>query len=423
MSQKTNTTTLPTPPPAQAVMSVYKPTAPVPYAHAELPYLTDADVPTSVLMQTLWRACRVKRPDTGEGEARFVAWLANRLPVTMIDGAGNVHVDTRKGPQHRTMFTAHTDTVHRRDGENLIRLDTTDPRSIKWRADAGSCLGADDGAGVALLMHMLDEGVPGYYVFFRGEECGGTGSTWLAQEMPTVLDELDRCISFDRADYMDVITHQAGERCCSDEFAKALADALTTDDLALAFVADSTGVFTDSANLTREIAECTNVSVGYKHQHGDGEWQDVSFLVLLAAQLVLVPWDDLPVKRDPLVFDTDAYASWGVSYLDTRADSTGQYDVAKKTNVYLRNKCDTSNAFYKEILVEALYDAYAGSYINIKQLVAEYAIPDDPDSAYPFINPFVIKPEKYDSLATELDNGTKEYQTVLDWLYERLVVN
>ena len=382
--------------------------------------LTDMDVPSTMLMQTLWRACRVKRADGSQSEARFVAWLANRLPVTMIDAAGNIHVDTRKGPQHRTMFTAHTDTVHHTGGENLIRLDTSDPGSIKWRADKGSCLGADDGAGIALLMHMLDNTIPGYYIFFRGEECGGVGSSWLSQHMPGLMKEIDRCISFDRADYMDVITHQAGGRCCSEEFAQALASALTNEDMTLAFTPDSSGVFTDSANLTEDIAECTNLSVGYKYQHGDGEWQDVTFLALLADRLCLVPWDDLPVKRDPLVEDyADRWMNntyWGTS---TGSTHGGQKTKAKSAGAHLAELDDVTT----ELLIEALYDAYAGSYINIKQLIAEFAMPEEPDTAYPFVNPFRVKPAVYEEYADLLSKGTIGSTEVLELLYEDMVVN
>lgn len=398
-----------TTPAAPTTPAVYKPYVPPPYQHSKLPMLTDADVPSTMLMQTLYRALRVKRADGSVSEARFVAWLANRLPITLIDPAGNIHVDTRKGPQHRTMFTSHTDTVHKSGGENRIRLDATDPNSIKWRADEGACLGADDGAGIALMMHMLDNTIPGYYIFFRGEECGGVGSSWLSQHMQGVMKEIDRCISFDRADYMDVITHQAGGRCCSDEFAKALAAALTTDDMTLAFTPDDTGVFTDSANLTEHIAECTNLSVGYKHQHGDGEWQDVTFLVQLADQLCLVPWEDLPVKRDPSV--VESYAERWMSNM------YGGYGNTKVNDLTLGSDAA------KEILLEALWDAYAGSYINIKQLVAEFAIPEDPDRAYPFINPFAVRPQKYEEYASRLDDGTLDYDALLDILYNVMVVN
>lgn len=328
----------------------YKPFVRPAYAHSALPMLTEQDVPQTVLMRSLYRALKTRRAGDSMAEARFVAWLVNRVAATMIDAAGNVHVDTRLTPEHRTMFTSHTDTMHHQGGTNHIRLDKTDPTKTLWRADKGECLGADDGAGIALMLHMLDKGVPGYYIFFRGEESGGAGSSWLAQNMGSVMKDIDRCISFDRADYDEVITHQGGQRCCSDAFAKALADALIPEDLSLVFTPSNRGVFTDSANLTEHIAECTNLSVGYKHQHGDGEWQDVTFLQRMADQLVLVPWDTLPVARDPTADERYGFAS---GYTP-----------------------DT----FEELLVDALYNASYGKYEPLLVIVAEYAEPTDPAS-------------------------------------------
>lgn len=259
-----------------------------------LPRLDIATVPSTTLMRTLSHALTLRRDHGSATEAGFVAWLASRLPVTMIDGAGNLHVDLRTDPAHRTMFTAHTDAVHGGGGTNTVRVD-----GIFWRADEGAALGADDGAGVALLCHMIEAVVPGYYVFFRGEEYGGIGSKWLAEGMPGLFKTIDRAIAFDRAGYSDVITHQSGGRCCSDKFADALAAALTTEDNW--YLPDSTGVYTDTAEFTKLVSECTNISVGYANQHGDREELNIRFLVKLAVQLVLIQWDSLPAERDPTV--------------------------------------------------------------------------------------------------------------------------
>jgi hypothetical protein len=115
--------------------------------------------------------------------------------------------------------------------------------------------------------------------------------------MVELFSTVDRAIAFDRADYHDVITKQSGGRCCSDEFALALAEALTNDEFTLAYTPCDKGVFTDTANLIDIVSECTNVSCGYFSQHGDRERQDVAFLQLLASQIVKVDWDALPVKR------------------------------------------------------------------------------------------------------------------------------
>jgi hypothetical protein len=333
-------------------------------------------------------------------EAKFVSWLACRLPVTMIDGAGNLHIDTREGPQHRTLITAHTDTVHRTGGTNIVRYDDTDPNHITLRADEGSCLGADDGAGVALAYHMIVNGFKGYTILFRNEESGGLGSQWLADNMPQALAELDRCVSLDRAGGHDVITHQAGGRCCSDVFADALASALTTDDMMLCYTADDSGVFTDSANLTDLIGECTNVSIFYKSQHGDGEYQDITFLAALADQLVRVQWDDLPVVRKPGERD-DAFGfgKWASKYTTIRLDENDQY------------------------LIDALYAAADGDYAAIRGIVSEWINPERPEESLRLVDPMRVWETEYVEYAQGLEAGTMFYAEVLEFLSADLITN
>jgi hypothetical protein len=268
---------------------------------------------------TLARAVQARRGAGSYGEQEFVAWLSHILPVNMIDGAGNLHVDLRRDGA-ATLFTAHTDTVHHDHGMdknktyNSVRVD-----GDFWRAD-GDVLGADDGAGVALLVHMIGAGVPGYYIFFRGEECGGLGSKWLAENMPDLCGEFDRAVAFDRAGYSDVITHQGRQRCCSDAFADALAAALTTEGDW--FVPDATGVYTDTAELTHLIPECTNVSVGYFRQHSVHEYQNIAFLQRLAEQVVKIDWDALPTARDlGTLSDSEGYFH---GLLNDAAETWGQ---------------------------------------------------------------------------------------------------
>ena len=146
-------------------------------------------------------------------------------------------------------------------------------------------------------------------MFFRGEEAGGIGSKWLAKNMPDLCSEFDRAVAFDRAGYSDVITKQAGGRCCSDEFADALARALTTEGDW--FLPDATGVYTDTAELTHLIPECTNVSVGYFKQHSVHECQDIAFLQRLADQVCKIDWEALPAVRKPRYDLTPMSDGWG----------------------------------------------------------------------------------------------------------------
>ena len=337
---------------SQATMFTYKPQPRV--DTRAMPLVDPAQLSSTTLMRTLYRALSVRRGADSIGEGQFVAWLVNRLPVSLIDGAGNLHCDLRTSPAHRTMFTAHTDTVHRSEGANPIHLD-----GRLWRASEGLALGADDGAGVALLCHMIEAGVPGYYVFFRGEESGGVGSRWLAENMPQLFGDIDRAVAFDRGHSSDIITHQSCGRCCSDEFANALAQWLSTDTAW--FMPDDSGVYTDTAEFVDLIAECTNVSVGYDHQHGDREELDVVFLQELAERVVQVLWDTLPVKRDP----TPAPRSYA------RLGAYVEYDDE------FANPLDTEEHEVSEAIEEARF----GSYGWLCDLIAESVAPNDVGTA------------------------------------------
>ncbi|MDR3159791.1 MAG: hypothetical protein LBU11_12490 [Zoogloeaceae bacterium] len=238
------------------------------------------DVP-ALLRETLG----VCRPAFGQRDTNYAVDLLRRRPDSWQDTEGNVHVD-RGGA---SLFLAHTDTVHHEDGTQNLFVD--DEGRI---VSDGTCLGADDGAGLYLLHRMLEAGVPGYYLFCRGEECGSPGSTFAAKHFD--WRRIRRCVAFDRANQTNVITHQFGGRCCSDGFAQALADALNAHGLF--YKPDETGIFTDSANFMDVIEECTNLSVGYQNQHTACETLDWRFLLRLADACCLLDWDALPVLRD-----------------------------------------------------------------------------------------------------------------------------
>lgn len=257
--------------------------------------------------------CSVKRRAGSAEEAATVADLA-LYECSMIDQAGNLHFDRRGPGKSRTLFTAHTDTVHHGRGHNPTHV--TLENGIQF-LNAGAAdkqddvLGADDGAGLAILLTMMDQGVPGYYVFFRQEEVGGRGSEYFASEFRGLCKQFDRAIAFDRAGYGDVITRQFCGNCCSQEFAQALSDKLNNADPDFMYSPCDGGSFTDTANLVDLIPECTNLSVGYHDQHTQMESQNVTFLQQLAVVCCGIDWEDLPIgKRDPEpVFDRKYYAS------------------------------------------------------------------------------------------------------------------
>ena len=255
-------------------------------------------------MRTLFEILALRRPHGGKNE-RFVAEeiILPRLPTLEMysDSTGKPMAYVYEvGKGSKTLFVAHLDTVHRDElTPNPLVYDGN--KNMVYKTD-GTPLGADCGAGVWLLIKMAEAGVPGTYLWTTGEEAGGVGASWLALNATEFLGGFDRAISFDRKGTTSVITHQGwGGRCCSDEFALCLAGELTT--ILHQFIPDSGGVYTDTAEFTTLIPECTNISIGYLNEHTGNETLDVGFLKSLLKTCIGVQWEDLPTKRDPSVIE------------------------------------------------------------------------------------------------------------------------
>jgi hypothetical protein len=199
-----------------------------------------------------------------------------------------------------TLFCAHLDTVDSgAPGKNLDITHVFDGDIVK--TDGKTILGADDKAGVVIMMYMIEKRVPGFYLFTVGEEKGCVGSSKLSQALQLKMEDkyknIKKIIAFDRSGYDSIITHQMEQRCCSDEFALALSSEFGKHGLK--YTLDTGGYYCDSAEFADMFPECTNISVGYFDQHSRTERQDLAFLEKLAEACCHVDWTSLPVKRDP----------------------------------------------------------------------------------------------------------------------------
>lgn len=278
----------------------------------------------------------------------------------MHDAFGNLYIEVGKTT---TMFTSHLDTATKADcnithviENNLIKSDGT------------SILGADDKAGVTLMMHMIENKVPGLYYFFLGEEVGCVGSKQLAEflKKDNIFPHIKKCIAFDRRGKDSIINFQFGTRCCSDAFAKDLSSKLNDAVAGLGFKPDPTGMYTDSAQFIPLISECTNISVGYQNEHTFNEVQDIDFLQKLADAVIKIDWEALHTERDQSVTEYDE-DSWYSYYKKPSVPSTynhhdrfdyGNYDNSykKKDNVYgafikprIQNFYDEKNEYISTI--------------------------------------------------------------------------
>jgi len=352
----------------------------------------------TILHKTLARALSLKRPHKGVGEEVMLDWLVDNLPAGTshgFDTVGNLHVDTRNATTNRTLFVAHVDTVHHEDGPNKIRKTRN-----KWYAH-GSQLGADDGAGVAVLMQLINRGVPAYYVFTVGEECGGIGAKYLAKHYEPLLNEFDRAIAFDRRGIDSVITHQGWGRCCSDAFAESLSEQLMDKSFdRLMYLPDDTGVYTDTAEFVDIIPECTNISVGYQFEHSTREELDVGHLVTLANAVCHIDWDGLPTTRDPSAVEeaTSVSSSFGTGWQ--------LYDDVHGTD------------WNREYLKDALYDAMVGRPGELLDMMCESVYPEDPKLALRYINTSKMTDEVLESMLKAAN--TYDSDTVLCTLFDHI---
>ncbi len=265
------------------------------------------------------------------------------LPDMTRDIHGNFHCD--RGRNSTVLWSAHVDTVHRSPGMQRVketrgRLALGKPRDGVRR----ECLGGDDTVGVYLLREMVLAGIPGHYVFHVGEERGCIGSRALADSHAVELQAYQYAIALDRAGISDVVTYQHGKRCCSEVFSESIAGLLTD----VAGYSSAHGVYTDTAEYVRLIPECTNLSVGYYHQHTAAEYVDTVHVRALREALLAFDETQLVCERNPAAPDEDEedwpdWRRWIREAKDGEMADDGDVDAAlseddKRFLEYLRSR-------------------------------------------------------------------------------------
>lgn len=260
-----------------------------------------------------------KRPDGSKHQTKFCNRYL-RPVMTGPDLFGNYIKII--GDKPNVAFMAHHDTVHRQSGKQIVLNQggfyKVDP------ASSSNCLGADCTTGVYILLKMIEAGIPGVYVVHGAEEIGCIGAAGMVASNPDWIKHVDVAISFDRKGYTDIITHQLSKRTCSDAFGESLANVLDMD-----YKLDDSGVYTDSNEYRKVIAECTNISVGYFSQHSKAEMQDINFLNMLVDQILKADWSSLVVARDPSVEEYSRFYhpfKPGSSYTPRYTESDYSYD-------------------------------------------------------------------------------------------------
>ena len=238
--------------------------------------------------ESLFYMLQSMRPAGSKTEESFInRWIK---PLgTESDGYGNQIIRIGDSP---VMYSSHTDTVHRDEGSQKIKH-AGGWISLHHKERVASCLGADCSAGLWLMREMILARAPGLYVFHREEEIGGYGSQWIAENNSSLLDGIVACIALDRKGINSIITHQYGGRCASDAFASSMSKQFK------GFKSDDTGSFTDSANYTHLIPECTNLSIGYEDAHTEKERLNLFHLIEMREQLIRFDISRVNIRREP----------------------------------------------------------------------------------------------------------------------------
>lgn len=275
--------------------------------------------------KTMLSICGYRRHHGSQGERAFIDnYLLPTLntfdkPIQM-DAYGNITVFNGN---EDVLFVAHIDTVHISNDLNIKQPLLLADKILSLDLDKvnannkPSCLGADDGAGIAILLYLLSKDVKGTYIFTRGEEVGGLGADFYSSQPETraVLQNAKIAIEIDRRGVDEIIYSQGVGDCASEDFTQALCD-----ELRMGHIPSFKGSYTDVATFANFVPECVNIAAGYYNAHTDKEYVDLNYLDTLAERLAQVDWQRLPIKRQAGDFGlSDIYGSY--PYWGTKASA------------------------------------------------------------------------------------------------------
>ena len=210
-----------------------------------------------------------------------------------LDGKGNIWCTIGKEPN--TLFTAHMDSVHRNMGVPVdFEIDKNNIMSLTKDCKQ-TALGADDKVGVRVLLHMIEKGIKGVYIFTVSEEIGCIGAAHAAKSCPK---HVKHAVCFDRKANDSVITRMAGGTCCHDDFADSIIKQF--GEQGMEFRKDTFGSFTDTNKFREQTLNHTNISAGYKFEHSKLEVLDLNHVDKLMKAVLKIKWEDLPTIKRPV---------------------------------------------------------------------------------------------------------------------------
>lgn len=228
-------------------------------------------------------------------ESDLESILTELVPGIKKDSIGNYHKIIGNS---QTLFTCHLDNYceEKKKVNHIIDGDVI-------YTDNNTILGADNKAGVCVLLYLISRNVPGHYCFFIGEEpilSGGCyGSSLFAQYYKNI-GKYKRAIAFDRKEEGSIINRQMAEPCCSNDFVATLCSEFAEQGIYME--PDNTGYYTDTSSFLDVISECTNISVGVYNEHTPREAVDLRYTEKIAKAAAEIDWESLPSSRQAKVW-------------------------------------------------------------------------------------------------------------------------
>lgn len=301
----------------------------------ESPIAPEREIPAAP-DELLTRILSHRRMHDSPPEKAFGKWLLELLKKIKHAKVVNLPLEqfcVNVG-QSDTLFSCHIDTMDMwKEGDSFTQKVLYDPNfgDIFLDEDSGgSCLGADDGVGIWIMISMIKKKIPGCYIFHRGEERGGLGAREVLTAHGELLKKYKRSIAFDRPNDYEVIIDQGGLKCASITFGEALARALNKLDPLFKYTTSTRGVFTDNKLYRSKIAEVVNLGVGYQSQHTKKEVLKYPHALALMEACLKVDWEGLPTVRDPLASDPiPPFYNGGGGYASGRSLVGNNHDFRK----------------------------------------------------------------------------------------------
>ena len=308
-------------------------------------------------------------------ETDLEAFLLEKIPDLQRDVIGNYH---KIIGESETLFTCHLDNyckskekvnhvigVYDYSGEEPKFTEQENGNIIA--TDKTTVLGGDNKAGVTILLYLIEQQVPGHYCFFIGEESavsggGCFGSGMFAFNYKNLVENKKRAVAFDRRATGSIITRQAAQPCCSDEFADHLADLFAKQDMEMR--KDPTGYYTDTSSFLEIIPECTNLSSGVYNEHTKEEYVNIEYLEAMAIAAAKIDWESLPAVREPKPWldEIDDHEKYGENEYDAQLYEVVRIYLAMNNYMQMNRRpfqpgrTMTFNHWFKESKIEVVVD-------------------------------------------------------------------